>query len=545
MAIIHNRFKKRVFEFNLTATGIDQSTEWLIENLKDTNAEKSDRLRMRLMFENALLNMAKHFDDEPESAVYLEKRQGRYRLRLLVRGDRFNPLKHDEEDELDEWSRPFFSFAGLHAQYSYAAGANVLRISMPRHSWNPVLKIAVAIIAGFIAGVLGNVLIPQDTQIIVTDVVLSPVSDMWVRLLQAISGPIIFLTALTATFGSKRIADFGGSRIATVIRYFVISAFVTVFALICSHWAFPLDISITEARGDTLSDMLDGILQFVPSNLVDPFETANTPQLLLIAIVTGYFLATLESSLGELNALVQQLNILGLTVAERACALVPFFVGILLCLKIWTHDTDMLAMLLMPLALSAAISCLAFLAVVFSASMRFHVSPILLIRKLKDPFFAALKRGSLDFSSVDDLAASCKNLLGIDREFARAALPQGLFLYMPTGAIGLCVFLVFAAWEQQLVIDQAWAVSAAALSVVLSVATPPMSGANLLSFVMAFSYLGITDSAILAVMVFDIVFGVLNIALDQAMLQVATISMADHLGFLDEKTLRAPIADAA
>jgi hypothetical protein len=88
-------------------------------------------------------------------------------------------------------------------------------------------------------------------------------------------------------------------------------------------------------------------------------------------------------------------------------------------------------------------------------------------------------------------------------------------------------------------IDQVWLVAAAVLSVVLAVATPPLAGANLLSFIMAFMYLGIPDSAILAVMVFDILFGELCIATDQAMLQLETVRQAELLGFLDEEVLRA------
>ena len=180
--------------------------------------------------------------------------------------------------------------------------------------------------------------------------------------------------------------------------------------------------------------------------------------------------------------------------------------------------------------------------VVMVTAARFHMSPLLLIRKLKPNFVEALKRGTLDFSAIDDLAGSCDRMLGIDKEFARAVLPQGLFLYMPTGGIGICVFALYAAQIQQIPIDALWVVAATALSVILAVATPPITGANLLSFVMAFSFLGISNDAFLEVMVFDIVYGVLCIAFDQLMLQVETINQAERMGFLDEDKLRAPAA---
>ena len=525
----------------MSPTGIDEASEWLVSCLNEAAAEKSDCLRMRLLFEEALLNLRGRFGGETPARVVLEGRHGRFRVRLMVEGERYNPLKSEEEQE--DWPASLFSVIDLHVHCSYSRGTNVVRISMPRASMNPVLKIAIALVAGALIGLLGNVAIPDGMQEAVSDAVLAPIADMWVRVLQAISGPVIFLTALTATFDTKRISELGGSRVSVLVRYFAISAVVVVFTMLCSRPFFPLEIEAVHVSRGVLTDVLSGVLQVIPENLVEPFATANTPQLLLIAIVTGYLLASMDARIGELKRLISQLNALGLVVAKQVCALVPFFVGVLLCLKMWTHDTALLGAIWFPLVLATAISVVVLLVTLLVVSMRYRVNPLVLARKLSGPFVDGLKRGTLDFSIVDDLAGSCKRLLGIDAGFARASLPTGLFLYMPISAVGLCVFVLFAAQIQGLSIDQMWVVSAAALSVVLAVATPPVTGANLLSFVMAFSYLGIASDAMLDVMVFDLVFGVLCIAFDQAMLQLETINQAERMGFLDQDALRAPVAN--
>lgn len=541
---IYRKFEKSKRTFDLSATSIDEASEWLVESLEAAGVDRSDSLRSRLLFEEALINMAEYYDEGQEVVAHLEKRWGRFQLRLVTKGNRFNPLRPEAESDAGQgdWTTSLFAVIDMRIQYSYSTGANVLRMSLPRPSWNPVLKIILAIAVSVIVGLVGNLLIPSAVKESISIAVLDPIADMWIRLLQAISGPIIFLTALMATFDTKRIADFGGSRLRTVARYFGISLLVTIFALICAAPFFTSEIAATEADERLVSTALDTILQIVPSNLVEPFSAANTPQLLLIAIVTGYLLASLESQMGELMVIIQKLNMLGLTVAKQACALVPFFVGVLLCLRIWTGDTAQLGAIWLPLVMAVLISGLTCLVVMLVTSIRQRVSPLLLARKLRGPFWEALKRGTLDFSAVDDLADTCKRLLGVDGKFGRAVLPQGLFLYMPTSAVGICVFVLFAARVQQLPVDQAWLISVVALSVVLAVATPPITGANLLSFVMAFSYLGISNDAFLAVMVFDIVFGVVCIAFDQIMLQIETINQAERMGFLDEEVLRAPLA---
>lgn len=538
------RFEKSSRTFTLSPVDIDNASEWLIEKLTEAGVDKSDRTRTRLLLEEALLNLADHFSEEQEVVANLDKHLGRYRLRLVVKGGRFNPLKPEEENS-DEWSRSLFSVIDMHIQYTYSMGANVLRMSLPRQSWNPVLKIIIAILAGVIVGALGNILIPDAAQESFAVAVLDPLAEIWIRILQAISGPIIFLTALTATIDTKRIADFGGSRFGTVARYFCISTIVMLFALACARPFFPLEIAEPNANGSLLSDILFGILQVIPKNLIEPFSQADTLQLLLIAIVTGYLLASMESQVKELMTIIKQLNILGLTLARYACSMVPFFVGLLLCLRMWTHDSQLLNTIWIPLVISTVISIVVCLVALMVTSARLRVNPIVLAQKLKKPFVDALKRGTLDFSVIDDLAKSSKRLLGIDADFARAVYPQGLFLYMPTSTVGICVFVLFAAQTQQMNVDQVWLMSLAVLSVVLAVATPPLTGANLLSFVVAFTYLGISNDAFLDVMVFDIVFGVLCIAFDQLMLQIETINQAERMGFLKEETLRAPMPEGA
>ncbi len=353
----------------------------------------------------------------------------------------------------------------------------------------------------------------------------------------------MFFTALNSPFGTKKILDFGGSRFMTLARYFIISVLIVAFAMACTFLAMPSDISIAMPAQEEVTRLLDNVLKIVPSNLLEPFREANTPQLLLIAIATGYLIGALDERVGVLKSFIQQANVLGLNLANLVCTLVPYFVGLLLCLKIWTDDTEMLRFLWAPIAVAIAISIVVCLISVLCVSVVTRVSPVLLARKLWGTFCNAVKSGVLDYSSVDSLAGTCKRLLGIDGEFARATLPQGLVLFMPTSAVGIWVFVMFAVQLQHIPFDLLWLVSAGGVIVILAVATPPVSGANLLAFVMAFMYLGVSLDLLLDAMIFDLVFCVFCIAADQAMLQLETIMQAKRLGFLDEDVLRAPLSE--
>ena len=536
-------FKTQSRTFDLSPTSIDGASDWFAENQEKVGIAKEDRLRARLLFEEALLNLQEHFGAQQEVTAFLEKRRGKFRLRLVTHGDRFNPLK-SSQDESDAYSQSLFSVIDMRAQYSYSMGTNVVRIPLPHRSSNPAIKIVVAIVAGMVIGLLGNLLIPDATQEVITGAIVEPLSNAWVRLLQLISGPVIFFTALTAALGTKRISDYGGSRFVSVARYFAVGAIMVVFAMVASMLFLPGEIQAATADQQTISTSLNTILKIVPENLLEPFNDANTPQLLLVAIFTGYVLASMDDRVADLKSLVQQLNLFGLTVARRVCDLVPYFVGLLFCLRIWTHKTELLSVIWEPLVTSVILTFVAYAGYLCFVGARLRVSPILLMRKLKAPLFKTLRQGTIDFGAVGELAERCHEDLGIDREFAKAALPQGLILFMPTSGIGIWVFVIFAAQAQQLPIDQIWVLAAAVLAVVLAVATPPVTGANLLTFVVAFSFLGISTDFILDAMVFDVLFNALCMAIDQSILQVETALQAKRLGFLDEDALRAPMESA-
>lgn len=532
-------FKNRTYTSKLDGASIDEASAWLVENLEELEFDKTDILRTRLAYEEALLNMRDHYGEEQEVTAYLEKSFGRYRFRVSTKGDRFNPL-HSLEEDSEEMPTSLFAVLEARAQYSYSLGTNVLRIPLPKKSMNPILRIVIAISVGVIAGLITNIIIPNNLQLLITDVFLQPLSDAWVRLLQLVSGPVIFLTALTAAFETRHISDFGGSRLMTMARYFGLGAAATIFALICFYAFNPFEVDFTAADRDAVSSMLDSMLHVIPNDILEPFKSANTPQLLLVAIVLGFFLAILSDQTVELRTVIRQANVVSLTLAQKTCSLVPYIVGLLVFLKIWTQDFDMLVKIWQPLVFATLVSLVALALVIAYVSIQAHMSPLLLARKLKDPFINALKTGSLNYFSVDDLANSCMKHLGIKREFSKAILPQGLVLYMPTSAIGIIVFILFAAESYALDIDYMWVLTATAMAIVLAVATPPLNGANLLAFVVAFSYLSIPNDALLDAMVFDIIFGVFSIAADQALLQLETLLQAKSMDFVNLDALRAP-----
>lgn len=526
--------------FTLRATDIDAFSDWLQQQMDTLPMERRNRLRVRLILEELLLRLQEHFGEEAGFTATVEGVPSQKLVRLELAGAAYNPLR-EENTELGDWNSSLLTAIGLHPKYSYSFGRNTLRLTLPTKQMNPALKILIALLAGLGFGFAGMALLPLSVQQWLTDSLFTPAYDFWSRILNALAGPIIFFMALTTMLNTRQLTKQGGKVGHVLVRYFALSFLVATISMLAAAPFFSLKDAGLLITNRIPQQILDSFLQFVPQNIVEPFSTANTPQLLVLAFLLGAALISLSGRVDTLKAMVRQVNIIGLLLSRWLSLLVPFFVGIFLCFEIWTGRTATLAGMWKPLLISAALSVLVFVLFTLYFSLRLHLSPLLCWRKVLPPVVTALKTGTLD-TAFQEAEGVCSSALGIDRTYIKSCLPQGLVLYMPVSGIGTLIFTLFAALTFEVQIDVFWYLMAILLAVLLFVATPPVPGINILAYAALFTTLGIPDEALIDAMIFDILFGILAGAGNLGMLQIETALQANRLGLLNQDKLRAPAA---
>ena len=518
-----NAAQKRVF--SLSGADIDFFSDWLGDVQTGLGVERQNRTRVRFLMEEILLRMRERFGEDILVEASIDRHLGRPRLRVEIACDPYNPLGGVEK-ELGDWESSLCTIIGLAPQYSYEHSRNVLKLVLPR--------------PGMLFGRAGAAIMPVGMRQVITNVVLKPTYDMWSRILNAVSGPIIFLTVVTTMLNTRSIDERGGNSALVIVGYFVLSFAVVTIALACAVPLFRLDHTVIQLSAELMYSLLDTLLRVVPSNIFEPFVEASTSQLLFLAFTLGFALIGLGSRADTIKQLVREANAIGMQFAEWVSWFVPIFTGAFLCLELWQGRTGILVDLWQPLITSLLISMITMALMILFTSQIGSVSPLLLVRKIWKPFQIALRSGSLD-ASFGEAQLSCTNLLGIDKNFAKVGLPQGLVLYMPISAVGTIVFTLFVAREEGVQGSSLWYLSAIVMSVVVFVATPPVPGANLLAYVVLFSILKIPVDALLDAMIFDIVFGIFAGAGNQAVLQLEMVRQANHFGLLNKEKLRRPM----
>ena len=525
-------------KFDLKNESIDEFSDWLTESLGAIKTEKRTILRIRFLLEEILLRDKEQFGEEVELAARLEGSFRHIYVRLDLAGDAFNPLS-ETNAELGDWNSSLQTAVGITPKYSYSWGKNVLKVKVPGKKMNPVLLIFLAILIGVLLGLAGNYILGEPQQQLVNTYFLTPAYELWIRMLNAISGPIVFFTVITTMLNTKRIDKQGGNSSNVVMRYFGFSFIIATSGVLISIPFFLSKEAIQPGSG--IGQKILGYLrEMVPSNIIEPFLTANTPQLIVTAFVIGAAVIVLASRVNEVKTILRQINMVGLKLAEWVSMLVPVFAGLFLCLEIIQGKIIVLRGIYKPLVLSVVAALTMMLLAVGYVSLKMRVKMPLIGKKIQAPFFTALRTGSLD-ASFEQTKHSCIRLLGVDKGYTNISLPQGLVLYMPVSAIGTLVFTMYSAQVYGVKVDLFWLISAIIFAVVLFVATPPVPGANLLAYVVFFNWLGIPSEALMDAMIFDIVFGILAGAGNQLLLQIEMILQADKIGILNKKILKEPL----
>ena len=532
---LRNPFEQESRQFKLDGPGIDGFSELLETLLKEQSVERQNRLRIRLSFEEACLCLRDRFGSDRTFTFVYGRRFGRPFLELVTDGPMFNPLGQREKD-VGVWSGTLLTMAGAIPTYRFDGGHNVIRVDLPVKRMNPILKILIFVLAGVVLGMLGLAVLNDPATVFLCIYFLSPLKDIWVRILTAISGPVIFLMILATVLNTGTIAEQGGDNKVSLARYFVFSALAGMITILPASWIYGMRTSWAPPSREAIETVMIVITHFIPEDVLDAVSMADAPQLLVIALVLGNALIVIGRPVEGLTSICRQSGLLAQKLSEWISRLVPYFTAILICMEILRDQTSMLYGLWQVLLISLLISAALVLLTILVTSLRIKVPMRILFRKLWKPFITAIRAGSVE-ASFGTTEKSCIQELGIEERFVKVSLPHGIVLYMPVNLVGILCFLGYASVLLDVRITIVGFVIAMLFAVVLFVATPPVPGANLLAYMALFIQFDISADMLGDAMIFDVIFSTFAAAGNQAMLQMELVLQSSHLGLLNRDIL--------
>ena len=521
-------------KFDLTNEGIIAARGKAEEFLRGKKVDEQETLRLGMMMEEVLLEYKENNNEGHTFSLNCGTTFGKINISVKMSGESLDPFEEKEVAEL-EVLRRLMRCSDSSKSWSYKNGNNIVSFSPVKKvkmsfSKKTILAVILGVIAGIIAGRFS-----EETQGQVLDNFINPTLKTIMGVITAVSGPMIFFSLLwgICTIGDTDTLSKIGKRM--IARFMLILLMVsTLSALFC----FPF------FSGDTGSSMAFDFSEFykmllgvIPDNMIAPFISGNTQQIIFMAVISGIVILLLGSKVSSITNGVEQMTTMVQKIMILANTLIPFMVFLSILKVAMSGQFSEISRAYKVIPVYIGLSLLIILAYTFVVVVRHKVNPFTLWRKSGPAFLLALTTASSPAALATNLE-TCEKDFGIDKRIVRFGVPMGQTIFKPGSlsrfvVVGFCMAEIYG-----VAITPNWLTAVVVICFLLGVSSPPVAGGAVVCFSVMFSQLGIPEEAVGLALALNVLFDFILTAVNIYCLQMELIGLSGSLNMLDENTLR-------
>lgn len=517
----------------MTNENIDHACESIEKFLVKCGVDRREILRAKLTFEELLLNYQAEFGEEADFELRCARTFPAAKVEVVVEGASFDPFSRESAES--DLARGILEKIGLAPTWSYKKGKNYVVFIPKRKPISGTVKMAAALALSIAVGGALNFM-PDAVRVGVNDYILSPLTDTFMGLIYAMSGPLVFLSVLGSIISMGNIETVGriGSRIIKVILLYSAAVGALMTAVGCLF--YPIEWGGGEAS--SFKQVLELVFDIVPSNLFEPFVTGNALQLVFIAVMVGLALLVLSSRTSGICSLVDQFNSLIQTMMMMGLSSVfPLFIFVLFAELLSNGSLATILSSWKMFVVYGVLCITCYAALIIFVSIKNRVSPFLILKKAMPTFLIALTTGSSG-AAFSTNVRDANEKLGISKYLVGFATPIGQVLFKPAFIATLFAVEATMAQISGVPITLPWLVIGYFTNLLLSYAVPPILGGGAICFTIVFAQLGISIELMGIAIAANIVMDFLVTAIDCSSWQITVINAAGSLDMLDREVLR-------
>ena len=479
-------------KYKLNEANIDAVSKEVNAFLIKRNTEPRDRTHAKLSIEEVLLDYMDIFGSDAEFTVDYAGGLSKNRIRLTVPGKPVDPFTLNETDSDDEQLLAnVLSRMGQRPKWQYARGANRITYTPAKKKTPEWVKLLTAIIAAIVLGLIVRAL-PANISAVLRQDVVSPLLDTFLGFLNAVAGPMIFLSVVWGIYSIGDISTFSEIGKRLCVRFILFLCILTALIALISLPFFSFHYGNAQ-NGNAFSELYQMILDIIPDNLFTPFTNSNTLQIMFVGIVVGVMMLTISKNLQVVADLAEQLGFIVDGIMGVISGLVPVFVFGSLFNIIASSDLTSLAAGGKFLAGTLAGCILLMLIHTALACVKMRIAPQDLWKRTISTFLIAITTASSSAAFADN-KKTCVEKLGISQRLANFGIPFGQLLYNPGAAALFWFAAVSVAENSRIEVSAVWFFTAVVISIILSAASPPVPGGLTASFTILFSQLALPSS---------------------------------------------------
>jgi len=518
-------------QYNFSNSNIDLACEEVGEFLAKVGVERREALRTKLTFEEVLLEYQSKLGEEATFKVRLIKRLSSIKVEIIVEGESYNALVKNS-DEIDV-IQGLLAGIGLAPTWNYKNGKNYIVFIPKKKPLSGTIKMVGAIGLAVIAGIILN-LLPDGIRAGVNDYVLTPVTNAFMGLISAVSGPLIFLSVLGSicSMGNmETLGKIGSKTIKVILLYItVIGVLMTAFGSLFYH------VEMGGGGASSFSQILDLIYDIIPSNLFEPFVTGNALQLIFISIMVGLAMLVLSSRVNGVFQLVEQFSTIVQTIMSGLSSMFPALIFVLFTGMISNGNFGVILSSWKMIAVGILLCLVYYVMDILRVAIKNKMSPALVLSKAWPTAIICLTTASSAAAFTTSTRDAVKKF-GIDKRIVNFGTPIGQVLFMPGFFAMLFALEANFAEACGITITVPWLILGIITNILVCFAVPPVPGGSLMGYSAAFTQLGIPIEVMGIAIAVSAILEFPATVCNVSGWQLTMIDVADSLDMLDKDTL--------
>ncbi|MCQ2547941.1 MAG: dicarboxylate/amino acid:cation symporter [Clostridia bacterium] len=513
----------------------DQVSEVVREFCGAYTSDEKEINRYRLTIEECLLNWFDRGCDGRKLVVQYGKRKLREPFfELIYDGEAFNP--YISEDIPSILTDKLLESLGLSPIYMYKNGLNILKFTIGDNGINSFKQLGITFALAAIVGFMGLMFMPETVMSVINNEIITPVYDTFMNVLNCIAGPMIFLSVAWGIYGIGDVATLNKIGKKIFLIFTRTNIIVAVLSLVTIYF-LDVSYSVGSIKFENFTDILQTILQIIPSNIVEPFQQGNTLQIIFLATATGIALIYLGQKADPIAKAVESINHLTHFFMKAISKIVPYFVFVVVVSLMWSNSLDIITST-WKFVLVLLIAIIVLIVIFYAyAAIKFKTSFVKIFKKCMPSGIISLSTASsaAAFNSSNDI---CNNKLGINSSLTGFGIPLGMVMCKPINIVNMMIIMFFFMGYYNIELSLGTLVLGILSAIILSIATPPIPGGAAIAYTLFLAQMGIPTEALAVILAIDMVTDFIITAGETMCLLPNLILVADRVGLLHKEILR-------
>lgn len=193
---------------------------------------------------------------------------------------------------------------------------------------NLSVKIIIGLVSGVIVGLILNLAFPTAFDEINT-YVLTPVGQIFLKLIKMLVVPIVFFSIVLGTAGLGDPKKLGRIGVKTIVYFLGTTTFAIVIALLLSLAIKPgagggFDTSGLEFKAEKAPPVSETLMGIIPENPVAAMTDANMLQIIAFAVFVGFAITMLGSKTKGIFTLFEEANVIMMYLVNVVMKVAPY-----------------------------------------------------------------------------------------------------------------------------------------------------------------------------------------------------------------------------